>query len=136
MGDGFFPTRAGVHPIKVLITSSVTIVSGMLIPTFRPISTMTHNLSCFLVTMARGVGETYAQELIQEDMIQWVRDHADEPFFLFYAITLPHGRHEIDDYGLYEDMPWSDKQKAYAAQVTRIDSDVGELVDTLRLIGN
>ncbi len=82
----------------------------------------------------QGGGETYAQELIQDDMIQWVRDHAEGPFLLFYAITLPHGRHEIDDYGIYEDMPWSDKQKAYAAQVTRIDSDVGELVDTLRLM--
>ena len=29
----------------------------------------------------QGGGETYAQELIQDDMIQWVRDHAEEPFF-------------------------------------------------------
>ena len=78
------------------------------------------------------VGKTYAQELIQNDMLRWVREHADEPFFMFYAITLPHGRHEIDDYGIYKDKPWTDKQKAYAAQVTRVDSDVGELVDLLR----
>ncbi len=25
----------------------------------------------------------------------------DKPFFLFYSITLPHGRHEIDDQGIY-----------------------------------
>lgn len=79
-----------------------------------------------------GVGETYAQELIQNDMIKWVREQDDQPFMMFYAITLPHGRHEIDDYGVYADKPWTDKQKAYAAQVTRIDSDMGELVDTLR----
>ena len=78
------------------------------------------------------VGKTYAQEVIQNDMIRWVRAHADEPFFMFYAITLPHGRHEIDDFGIYKDKPWTQKQKAYAAQVTRVDSDVGELVDTLR----
>ena len=81
------------------------------------------------------VGRTYAQELIQNEMIKWVRDHADQPFFMFYAITLPHGRHEIDDFGIYEDKPWTNKQKAYAAQVTRIDSDMGELVDTLREMG-
>jgi arylsulfatase A len=81
------------------------------------------------------VGETYAQELIQHDMIQWVRSHAEDPFLLFYAITLPHGRHEIDDYGIYTDKPWTDTQKAYAAQITRIDSDMGELVDTLRDLG-
>lgn len=83
----------------------------------------------------QGVGRTYAQELIQNDMIKWVRQHADQPFFMFYAITLPHGRHEIDDFGIYRDKPWTDTQKAYAAQVTRIDSDMGELVDTLRELG-
>ncbi|WP_460167087.1 arylsulfatase [Thermostilla marina] len=83
----------------------------------------------------RGVGKIYAQELIQRDVIRWVREHADEPFFLFYAVTLPHGRHEIDDYGIYRDKPWTEQQKAYAAQVTRLDSDVGELLDTLRELG-
>jgi arylsulfatase A-like enzyme len=83
----------------------------------------------------QSVGKTYAQALIQDDMIGWLRAHADEPFLLFYAITLPHGRHEIDDFGIYADEPWSDKQKAYAAQVTRVDSDMGELVDTLRELG-
>lgn len=83
----------------------------------------------------QSVGETYAQELIQNDMLNWVREKADEPFLLFYAITLPHGRHEIDDYGIYRDKPWTEKQKAYAAQVTRVDSDMGELVDTLSELG-
>lgn len=82
-----------------------------------------------------GVGETYAQELIQNDMIRWLKGNAEKPFFMFYAITLPHSRHEIDDYGLYKDKPWSEKEKSYAAQVTRIDSDVGELLDTLRELG-
>ena len=82
-----------------------------------------------------GVGKTYAQELIQNDMVRWLKANAAKPFFLFYAITLPHARHEIDDYGIYKDMPWSDEEKAYAAQVTRIDSDVGELLDTLRDLG-
>ena len=78
-----------------------------------------------------------AKELlwIQNDLIAWVRQHANRPFMMFYAITLPHGRHEIDDYGIYRDKPWTEKQKAYAAQVTRVDSDMGELVDTLRELG-
>ena len=83
----------------------------------------------------RNVGETYAQELIQNDMIRWVRTNAEQPFLLFYAITLPHGRHEIDDFGIYQDKPWSNQQKAYAAQVTRVDSDMGELMDTLKELG-
>lgn len=80
----------------------------------------------------RDVGETYAQELIQNDLISWVKQQGDDPFLMFYAITLPHGRHEIDDFGIYSDKPWTKQQKAYASQVTRVDSDMGELVDTLR----
>jgi arylsulfatase A-like enzyme len=83
----------------------------------------------------KGVGKTYAQELIQNEMIKWVKGNAKDPFMMFYAITLPHGAHEIDDLGIYEDKPWTLKQKSYAAQVTRIDSDIGELVDTLRELG-
>ena len=83
----------------------------------------------------RTVGKTYAQDLIQDEMIRWVKKQGDNPFFLFYAITLPHGRHEIDDVGIYKDRPWTDLQKAYAAQVTRVDTDMGELIDTLREMG-
>jgi arylsulfatase A-like enzyme len=83
----------------------------------------------------RDVGETYAQELIQNDMLKWLRTNAKDPFLMFYAITLPHGRHEIDDHGIYKDKPWTEKQKSYAAQVTRVDTDMGELVDTLRELG-
>ncbi|MEM1228174.1 MAG: arylsulfatase [Planctomycetota bacterium] len=81
------------------------------------------------------VGRTYAQSLIQADMIRWLRDHASAPFLMFYAITLPHGRHEIDDLGIYADKPWTLKEKSYAAQVTRVDTDMGELMDTLRDLG-
>ncbi len=83
----------------------------------------------------RTVGKTYAQELIQKDMIKWLKSNGKKPFMMFYAITLPHGRHEIDDFGIYKDKPWTERQKAYAAQVTRIDTDMGELVDTLKELG-
>ena len=78
-----------------------------------------------------GVGPIYAQNVIQTDVLQWVRAKKDQPFFLFYAITLPHGDHEIDDLGIYADQPWPAQQKAYAAQVTRLDRDVGQLLDLL-----
>ncbi|TWT84189.1 Arylsulfatase precursor [Planctomycetes bacterium CA13] len=83
----------------------------------------------------KTVGQTYAQEWIQNDTIKWVRDHHSKPFFLFYAVTLPHGRHEIDDLGQYADKPWTKTQKAYAAQITRLDDDMGELMATLEELG-
>ncbi|NBX34919.1 N-acetylgalactosamine 6-sulfate sulfatase, partial [bacterium] len=83
----------------------------------------------------KGVGKTYAQELIQQDVEAWIRAQKDKPFFLFYAITLPHARQEIDDLGLYKDKPWTPTQKAYAAQVTRLDADVGRVLKLLRELG-
>ena len=83
----------------------------------------------------KGVGATFAQNLIQDDVLKWVRAKKDQPFFLYYAITLPHGRHEIDDLGIYADKPWTPTQKAYAAQVTRLDRDIGQLLDLLAEVG-
>ncbi len=83
----------------------------------------------------KKAGATYAQNLIQKEAERFIRDHKDGPFFLYYAITLPHGRHEIDSVGEYADRPWTDQQKAYAAQVSRLDADVGRLLALLRELG-
>ena len=80
----------------------------------------------------KGIGKTYAQNLIEDDVLKWVRSKKDVPFFLYYAVTLPHGRQEIDDLGIYADKPWTLAQKTYAAQVTRLDSDIGKLVELLK----
>lgn len=77
-------------------------------------------------------GKTYAMDLISKDTLDWVRAHAGGPFFLYHAITLPHGKFEIDDLGIYKDKPWTDLQKTYAAMVTRLDRDVGRLLDLLK----
>ncbi|MCB1205359.1 MAG: arylsulfatase [Verrucomicrobiae bacterium] len=82
-----------------------------------------------------GKGATYAQDLIADETLRWVREQKDHPFFLFYPITLPHGTFQIDDQGLYRDKPWTEQQKNYAAMVTRLDSDVGRLLDLLVELG-
>lgn len=80
----------------------------------------------------KGVGKTYAQNLIADETLAWVTANKDKPFFLFYSITLPHGRHEIDSQGIYKNEKWTEQQKNYAAQVTRLDSDVGRLLAKLK----
>ena len=80
-------------------------------------------------------GKTYAQDLIQGAALDFIRAHKEGPFFLFYAMTLPHGRYEIDDQGIYKDKPWSEKEKNYAAMVTRLDHDLGEMLDLLEELG-
>jgi len=83
-----------------------------------------------------GAKKTYAQDLIQNDVLDWVRGHREGPFFLFYAVTLPHGSYEIDKLGAYADRTdWTPQQKTYAAMVSRLDSDVGALLALLRELG-
>ena len=77
-------------------------------------------------------GKTYAIDLIHKDAVDWVKQHKDKPFFLYYATTLPHGKYEIDDLGEYARTDWSPQQKTYAAMVTRLDRDVGGLLSLLK----
>jgi len=79
-----------------------------------------------------GKKEVYAQELIAKDSLRWLRENSNKPFFFFFAVTLPHGRFEIDDQGIYKDKDWSEQEKNYAAMVTRLDSDVGAILEFLR----
>ena len=80
----------------------------------------------------KGIGKTYAQNLIADETLKFVRANKDKPFFLYYSITLPHGTFEIDDQGIYKDKPWTETQKNYAAMVTRLDSDIGRLLALLK----
>ena len=80
----------------------------------------------------KGVGKTYAQNLIADETLKFMKANRAKPFFLYYSITLPHGRHEIDDFGIYADKPWTPQQQAYAAQVTRLDADIGRLLALLK----
>lgn len=80
----------------------------------------------------KGVGKTYAQNLIADETLKFVREHKGGPFFLFYSITLPHGNFEIDDQGGYAAEDWTPQQKNYAAMVTRLDTDIGRLLDVLK----
>jgi arylsulfatase A len=82
-------------------------------------------------TKVTGKGAIYAQDLISDESLKWVRKQKDKPFFLYYAITLPHGVFQINSQGIYADKPWTDLQKNYAAMVTRLDSDVGRLMNLL-----
>ena len=79
-----------------------------------------------------GRREDYAQDFIADETLRWVRENYKQPFFLFYAATIPHGRFEIDDQGIYKDKPWPEVAKNYAAMVSRLDSDVGRLFDLLK----
>ena len=81
-------------------------------------------------------GKTYSQVLIQKEVLKWVRQQKEGPVFLYYPTVLPHGSYEIDHLGEYANRQgWSDLQKTYAAMVSRLDRNTGELLALLKEMG-
>lgn len=84
----------------------------------------------------------YADDLIAEDALRFVKDHQNEPFFLYWSMVVPHANNErtrilkdgaeVPDYGIYQNEPWSDQTKGHAAMITRMDQYVGNMLQTLR----
>jgi len=99
---------------------------------------------------ARFVGSDYAPDRIRDAALAFVRAHRERPFFLFYPSPLPHlALHvpaaELEAYAsTFAETPYvGDRgytphrtpRAAYAAMITRLDREVGELLDALDAAG-
>ncbi|MBL9123656.1 MAG: arylsulfatase [Planctomycetaceae bacterium] len=84
----------------------------------------------------------YTPDLMEREAVAFLRQQtAREPFFLYLALTLPHANNElgretgngmeIPDAGAYRDEPWPAPQRNHAAMITRLDTIVGAVLDTL-----
>ena len=80
----------------------------------------------------------YSHDLITDEALAFVREHAREPFFMTVAWTLPHANNEAGRRGMevpagapYADREWPAPEKGFAAMVARLDRDVGRIVDLL-----
>ena len=86
--------------------------------------------------------ETYAHDLFTEEALQFITHHKERPFFLYLAYTIPHANNaagrarehgmEIPSDEPYSDKPWPAAQRSHAAMITRLDRDVGRVLDTLK----
>lgn len=81
----------------------------------------------------------YTHDLFAEEGLKFVRDHANQPFFLYWGFTIPHANNEagdegmeVPDYGPYKNLDWPDPQKGHAAMITRMDRDIGRLFALLK----
>ena len=84
----------------------------------------------------------YSHDHIAREALAFVDRNKDKPFFLYYAMTLPHANNEagkegmeIPDLGDYKDLDWPAPQKGHAAMISRLDRDVGELLKRLKQHG-
>jgi arylsulfatase A-like enzyme len=89
--------------------------------------------------------EVYSPDLVADEALQFLDKNKDGPFFLYLAFTLPHANNErgrdegngmeIPSDEPYSKMPWPQPQKNHAAMITRLDRDVGRMLDKLRELG-
>ena len=93
-----------------------------------------------------ATGKQYTQDLFEAEALQFVRDHADKPFFLYLPFTVPHLALQVPEDSLAEykdkfpETPYTGKtyqhqptpRAAYAAMVTRMDRTVGRVMDLLK----
>jgi arylsulfatase A-like enzyme len=93
-------------------------------------------------------GKTYTADLISDQLLQFVRDNKDKPFFAYVPFTIPHAAMHVpeDDH-----KPWREKWPqfdnkigkysgpqvknpiaAFAGMMTRMDRHVGQLMALLK----
>jgi arylsulfatase A-like enzyme len=87
-------------------------------------------------------GQTYSHYSIMDEALEFIRVNKDQPFFCYLPITPPHGMYDIpeDDpaWELYRDDDWvqdpdvPQDAKNYAAMVTMVDRNVGQVLDLLK----
>lgn len=86
--------------------------------------------------------KVYSPDLMIEEAVKFIDENKDRPFFLYFATTLPHANNEagvegmeIPDYGIYSTRDWPEPQKGLAAMISRLDSDVGRIMDAVQEAG-
>ncbi|HQA91770.1 MAG TPA: sulfatase-like hydrolase/transferase, partial [Sedimentisphaerales bacterium] len=84
----------------------------------------------------------YSHDLFAEEALQFIEQNRQLPFFLYLALTIPHANNEagqqgmeVPSYGPYAGEDWPEPQKGRAAMITRMDGDVGRLLDKLKALG-
>ena len=84
----------------------------------------------------------YSHDLFTKEALTWIKTNKENPFFLYLPLTIPHANNEgtrmfgdgaeVPDYGIYEKENWPKQDKGQAAMITRMDHDIGRLLDLLK----
>jgi len=92
-----------------------------------------------------GVAEKkvdFVPHLCQKEVIQFIDKNKDKPFFLYYALNIPHANNEggrdgmeVPSFGEFADKDWPEPEKGFAAMIIHIDGYVKEIFDKLKETG-
>jgi len=91
-----------------------------------------------------GKNVWYTHDLFTEKAVSFIEQNREDQFFLYLAYTIPHfsdyPNNTPEHYIVPSDEPYSDKDwpqiaKNYAAMITRMDRDVGRIMDLIKKLG-
>ena len=79
----------------------------------------------------------YSQDLFNEKIIEFLRSHQDQPFFLYHPSQLPHGPIAIPDIhpAVKQSSELTTFEKEYASMILKLDETVGIILDELERLG-
>jgi len=99
---------------------------------------------------AQYVGQEYAPDRMLAEALDFIQKNRDRPFFLYYATTVPHLALQVPEDSLQEYLgdfpetpylgdrgylPCFAPRATYAAMVSRLDRDVGKILDQIKQLG-
>ncbi len=80
----------------------------------------------------------YAPDLLIEDALRFIRENHKKPFFLYFAMNVPHANNEagnkgmeVPELGKFASKDWPEPEKGFAAMIQNIDRDTGRVLDLL-----
>ena len=95
-------------------------------------------------------GKVYATDRMIEEAETFINKNWKEPFFLYYATVVPHAalqvpKDSLEEYiGQFDEQPYLGQKgylphpypkSAYAAMVTRMDRNIGRIIDLIEKLG-
>lgn len=81
-------------------------------------------------------GKHYSHDIIAQKSLDFIEANKDTAFFLYIPFTIPHTPFEVPDTFPYtEKKDWNPKHRIHAAMITRMDKDIGRIIDLVKELG-
>ncbi|GAB3683688.1 hypothetical protein GCM10027589_53180 [Actinocorallia lasiicapitis] len=80
----------------------------------------------------RALHGAYAPDLLRDRAVDFAERRGDDPFLLVFSPNLPHAPSTVPSQGRYAGRSWPSADRGHAAQVTRLDAQIGRIVAAAR----
>jgi arylsulfatase A-like enzyme len=87
----------------------------------------------------------YLPQLIADESLKFIRKNAGKPFFMYYALNIPHANNEgggearidrdgmrVPGWGEFGKRDWPNQEKGFAQMIHYIDRDIGNIIRVLK----